>query len=98
MATSSAAMDEQNLLLVMVLEAFLPAWGRGDLPALHDLYTQEALALCPAPPAPLGPRPGPLPGDLAYAGLEPRAHPRFAAGRVLPRPFIAAVGAPTRFN
>lgn len=32
-----------------------------------------------------------LPGDMDYASLHPRAHYRFAAGRVLPKPWMAAL-------
>lgn len=33
----------------------------------------------------------PTPGDLAFSAAEPRTHPRYAAGRVLPKPTIAAL-------
>mmetsp|Transcript_1268 Transcript_1268/g.1624 ORF Transcript_1268/g.1624 Transcript_1268/m.1624 type:complete len:672 (+) Transcript_1268:335-2350(+) len=155
---SDEKMDESNLMLVMVLEQHMSAWGRTEVKSIFDWYAPSSLNLLPFPPVPpkvpellnaqrtltdeemkilkpfakqLSPvRRGSFPapthfpakshrrvtpilsfsvnqtkkpvakrtpdnplseGDQAYAKRDPRGHYRFAAGRVIPKPFIAAL-------
>mmetsp|Transcript_1266 Transcript_1266/g.1618 ORF Transcript_1266/g.1618 Transcript_1266/m.1618 type:complete len:1377 (+) Transcript_1266:55-4185(+) len=142
---SDEKMDESNLMLVMVLEQHMSAWGRTDFKAIFDWYAPSSLNLLPfpkLPPQPLRVKPRldsirrgsfqipvnfsptmtkkkasltavspeeiteeeqtkfdpspsrivtPSEGDIAYSESNPRGHYRFAAGQVIPKPFIAAL-------
>ena len=88
LARSNAALDESNLMFIMVVEMHLGTWGRGDLVAQYDLYATESLALCPPADYSFA---SPRAGDVPFANAEPRTHPRYAAGRVLPKPTIAGL-------
>ena len=59
------------------------------VPCLFDMYTAHAHGFLPVMPAdPTHPAHA---IDDALAELEPRAHPRFASGGVLPKPYLAAM-------
>jgi len=95
-ASSEIALDEANLILMMMIEQHLQVWGRHALPVLFDMYVPRSVVLCPISDA--GKKTSKkeeqkefLEADKKMALVEARSHPRFAAGHVLPKPCISAV-------
>jgi len=106
-ASSEIALDEANLILMMMIEEHLQVWGRKELPFVFDMYAPRSAIFCPEPGGvgrganSAGKRfkteeekeleKGLREADACLILSDPRAHPRFAAGHILPKPCISAV-------
>lgn len=99
---SSSGQDEANILLAVKLEQHLSLWDREDLEVVFDFYSPNSLKYLPLPverreSAKLKSKAYRQKeclsnaADGKYAEEDPRGDARFAAGNILPKPFISAM-------